>query len=93
MIVKLFAAAAAAGVPVIAPVEALIASPAGREGENVKVIGDVPPEGITGVNAEAACVAVKFFVAIATVADKDIETPRLKVLVAESEAASVTVTV
>lgn len=90
---KLLAAAAAPGVPVIAPVEALTDSPVGRAGETVNVIGEVPPEVITGVNAEVVCVAVKFRVAIATDADKDIETPRLKVLVAESEAASVTVTV
>ena len=90
---KLVAAADAAGVPEIAPVEALMESPKGSVGEIVKVIEDVPPAVMTGVKADVARVAVKFFVATATDADKDIETLRLKVLVAVSETESVTLTV
>jgi hypothetical protein len=46
-------AAEAAGVPVIAPVDVLSASPAGRDGEIAKVIGAVPPVAVTGVKEAA----------------------------------------
>ena len=42
------------GVPVIAPVDALSASPEGSPGEIVKVIGEVPPLVVTGVKAEVS---------------------------------------
>ena len=44
----------AAGVPVIAPVDELSASPVGNPGEIAKVIGEVPRVVVTGVKAEVA---------------------------------------
>ena len=44
----------AAGVPMMAPVEVFIDSPDGRDGDIARLIGDVPPLVVTGVNGVAA---------------------------------------
>ena len=60
--------AEAAGVPVIAPVEVLSESPAGRDGAIAKVLGAVPPDPVTGVKEVLAIAAVSTVLAIACVA-------------------------
>ena len=55
-------------------------SPDGREGEIEKVIGDVPPDAVTGVKDVAAVVAVRVFVAMASVVESAGEITRAKVL-------------
>ena len=87
------AAADDAGVPVIAPVAVFIESPAGSEGEIEKVIGDVPPLAVTGVNEVAASDAVRVSDARASVVERAAETVNENVFVAVTEAESVTVTV
>ena len=82
-----------AGVPVIAPVEVFIDSPAGRDGAIAKVIGAVPPVAVTGVKDVAAVVAVRVFVAIARVVERTERTSSENVFVAVVEEASVIVTV
>jgi hypothetical protein len=82
-----------AGVPVMAPVEEFIDSPDGSDGEIARVIGDVPPLAVTGINAFAAVPAVNVSDAIARVVVRAAETVREKVLVALPDAASVIVTV
>jgi ribosomal protein L24 len=82
-----------AGVPVIAPVEVLIDSPDGRDGEIAKVIGDVPPLAVTGINEVAAALAVRVSDVIANVVDRAAEIESEKVFVAVTDAESVTVTV
>ena len=82
-----------AGVPVITPVVVFIESPAGNEGEIDKVIGDVPPLAVTGVNDVATALAVNVSDAIANVVVRAAETVSEKVLVALPAAESVTVTV
>jgi hypothetical protein len=82
-----------AGVPVIAPVDVLIESPAGSDGEIEKVIGDVPPLAETGVNEVATALAVSVSDAIAKVVESAADTVREKVFVAVTDAESVTVTV
>jgi hypothetical protein len=81
------------GVPVIAPVDVLMARPEGSEGEIARVIGDVPPLAVTGVNDVAAALAVSVSDAIANVVESAAETASEKVFVAVTDAASVTVTV
>ena len=81
------------GVPVIAPVEVLIARPVGSVGEIDRVIGDVPPLAVTGVNEVATALAVSVSDAIANVVESAAETFNEKVFVAVTEAESVTVTV
>lgn len=83
----------AAGVPVMAPVEVFIDSPDGRDGDIARLIGDVPPLVVTGVNGVAAALAVSVSEAMARVVVRATETVREKVLVALPDAASVTVTV
>lgn len=83
----------AAGVPVMAPVEVFIDSPDGRDGDIARLIGDVPPLVVTGVNGVAAAIAVSVSEAMARVVVRATETVREKVLVALPDAASVTVTV
>ena len=82
-----------AGVPVIAPVDVLIESPAGSDGEIEKVIGDVPPLAETGVNEVVATAAVRVSDARTRVVERAAETVNEKVFVAVTEAESVTVTV
>ena len=55
-------------------------SPDGKEGEIAKVIGDVPPDAVTGVKDVAAVVAVRVFVAMASVVESAGEITRAKVL-------------
>ena len=68
-------------------------SPDGKEGEIAKVIGDVPPDAVTGVKDVAAVVAVRVLVAMASVVDKTDATSSEKVFVAVADDASVTVVV
>ena len=77
----------------MAPVEVLKLKPAGRDGEIARVMGDVPPEAVTGVNDVAAVVAVKVLVAIASVVESAADMVSENVLVAVAAEASVTVTV
>jgi hypothetical protein len=86
-------AAAVVGVPVIAPVDVLSASPDGRAGEMEKVIGAVPPVEVTGVKEVAAVVAVRVAVAITRVVVRAGDIANENVLVAVAEEESVTVTV
>ena len=87
------AAADDAGVPVIAPVDELIDRPDDKDGEIEKVMGDVPPLDVTGVNEVAATAAVRVSDARAMVVERAAETVSEKVFVAVTEAESVTVTV
>ena len=73
-------AAGDAGVPVIAPVEVFIESPDGRDGEIARVIGDVPPLAVTGINEVAAALAVSVSEAMARVVVRAAETVKEKVL-------------
>jgi hypothetical protein len=77
----------------MAPVEVFIDSPDGRDGEIARLIGDVPPLAVTGINEVAATFAVSVSEAMARVVVRDAETVREKVLVAVPDAASVIVTV
>jgi hypothetical protein len=77
----------------MAPVEVFIDSPDGRDGEIARLIGDVPPLTVTGINEVAATLAVSVSDAMARVVVRDAETVREKVLVAVPDAASVIVTV
>ena len=70
-----------------------ITRPDGSDGEIDKVIGDVPPLAVTGVNDVAAIVAVSVSDAIANVVVSAAETVSENELVALPAAASVTVTV
>jgi hypothetical protein len=74
-------------------VEALIESPVGRDGEIARVIGDVPPLAVTGVNDVAAALAVSVSDAITNVVESAADTVRENVFVAVTDAGSVTVTV
>jgi hypothetical protein len=78
---------------VIAPVEVLIESPLGSDGEIAYVIGDVPPLAVTGVELGATAPAVKVSAAIASVVERTDATVSENVFVAVADAASVTVTV
>jgi hypothetical protein len=70
------------GVPVIAPVDELIESPDGSDGEIENVIGDVPPLEVTGIKL-AADAAVRV----------SVEMVSAKVLALVAPLASVAVTV
>jgi hypothetical protein len=83
----------AAGVPVIAPVEVLIVRPVGSDGEIARVIGEVPPDGVTGVKLVATALAVKVSEAIASVVVRAAETASAKVFELVALLASVAVTV
>jgi hypothetical protein len=74
-------------------VEVLIESPVGRDGEIARVIGDVPPDDVTGVNDVAATDAVKVWLEIASVVERAAETVSAKVLELVAPFASVAVTV
>jgi hypothetical protein len=80
------------GVPVIAPVDALIERPVGRPGDTLYDKAPVPPDPVTGVNG-ADIPTSSVFVAIACVAVTAALTVRLKLAFAVAEVASVTVTV
>lgn len=83
----------AAGVPEIAPVEELIASPDGSDGEIAKVTGDVPPEAVTGVKLVATALAVKVSDDLASVVVSAVETASEKVFALVAPLSSVAVTV
>jgi hypothetical protein len=73
-------AAAVVGVPVIAPVDVLRASPDGRAGEMEKVIGAVPPVAVTGVKEVAATPALIVWLAMARVVERAEEITSANVL-------------
>ena len=75
----------------IAPVDALMAKPEGRDGEIAKLIGDVPPLAVTGVKL-AADAAVSVSDAVASVVDRAAEIIKAKVLELVAPLASVAVT-
>ena len=83
----------AAGVPVMAPVEVFIESPDGRDGEIARVIGDVPPVAVTGINEVAATDAVRVLLEIAKVVESAAETVSANVLALVAPLTSVAVTV
>jgi hypothetical protein len=78
---------------VIAPVDVFIAKPVGRVGEIPRVIGDVPPLAVTGINDVAAALAVKVLLEIARVVDSAVETVSANVFELVAPLASVAVTV
>jgi hypothetical protein len=77
----------------MAPVEVLKDRPADKDGEIAKVIGDVPPDAVTGVKDVAAVVAVKVLVAMASVVERAAEITSANVLALLAPLASVAVTV
>jgi hypothetical protein len=77
----------------MAPVDAFIVKPEGRDGETARVIGDVPPLAVTGINDVAATAAVKVWLEIASVVDSADETVSAKVLELVAPLASLAVTV
>ena len=77
----------------IAPVEVLIAKPVGSDGEIDKVIGEVPPDDVTGVELVATMPAVKVSEATAKVVVRAAETASVKVFELVAPFASVAVTV
>jgi hypothetical protein len=81
------------GVPVMAPVDALIAIPDGRDGEIARVIGDAPPLTVTGINDVTATDAVRVLLEIAKVVESAAETVSANVLALVAPLASVAVTV
>ena len=83
----------AAGVPVIAPVEVLIVRPVGSDGEIERVIGEVPPDDVTGIELVATIPAVNVSEASASVVVRAAETASAKVLELVAPLASVAVTV
>jgi hypothetical protein len=80
------------GVPVIAPVDELIESPDGSDGEIENVIGDVPPLEVTGIKL-AADAAVRVSDAMASVVVRAVEMVSAIVLALVAPLASVAVTV
>ena len=77
----------------IAPVAELIDKPEGSDGETEKVIDDVPPLAVTGVELIATAPAVSVSDAIANVVVRVAETVSENVFAAVTDAESVTVTV
>jgi hypothetical protein len=86
------AAADAVGVPVIAPVDALIESPDGSDGEIENVIDGVPPLEVTGMKL-AADAAVRVSDAMASVVVRAVEIVSANVFALVAPLASVAVTV
>lgn len=76
----------------IAPVDELIESPDGSDGEIENVIGDVPPLEVTGIKL-AADAAVRVSDAMASVVVRAVEMVSAKVLALVAPLASVAVTV
>ena len=72
--------------------EVFIDSPDGRDGEIARVIGDVPPLVVTGINDVATALAVSVSDAITNVVESAADTVRENVFVAVTDAESVTVT-
>ena len=77
----------------MAPVEVFIANPDGRDGEIARLMGDVPPLTVTGINDVAAVLAVKVSLEIASVVDSAVETVKANVFALVAPFASVAVTV
>jgi hypothetical protein len=77
----------------MAPVEVFKAKPDGRDGEIARVIGDVPPLTVTGINDVAAVLAVKVWLEIASAVDSAVETVKANVFALVAPLASVAVTV
>ena len=77
----------------MAPVDALIAIPDGRDGEIARVIGDAPPLTVTGINDVTATDAVRVLLEIAKVVESAAETVSANVLALVAPLASVAVTV
>ena len=77
----------------MAPVEVFIAKPDGSDGEIARVIGDVPPLAVTGINNVAATDAVRVLLEIARVVESAGETVSANVLALVAPLASVAVTV
>ncbi len=77
----------------MAPVEVFIAKPDGSDGEIARVIGDVPPLAVTGINDVAATDAVRVLLEIARVVESAGETVSANVLALVAPLASVAVTV
>ena len=77
----------------MAPVEVFIANPDGRDGEIARLMGDVPPLTVTGINDVAAVLAVKVSLEIASVVDSAVETVKANVFALVAAVASVAVTV
>ena len=73
--------------------EVFIESPEGRDGEIARVMGDVPPLAVTGVNDVAAALAVKVWLEIASVVESAVETVKANVFALVAPFASVAVTV
>jgi hypothetical protein len=80
------------GVPVIAPVDELIESPDGSDGEIEKIIGDVPPLEVTGIKLVAEA-AVRVSDAMASVVVRAVEIVSANVFALVAPLASVAVTV
>ena len=76
----------------IEPVDELIESPDGSDGEIENVIGDVPPLEVTGIKL-AADAAVRVSDAMASVVVRAVEMVSAKVLALVAPLASVAVTV
>ena len=77
----------------MAPVEVLIVKPDGSDGEIARVIGDVPPLAVTGINEVAAALAVSVLLAIWSVVERAVEMVNAKVLELVTPLESVAVTV
>ena len=77
----------------IAPVEVLIVRPVGSDGEIERVIGEVPPDDVTGIELVATIPAVNVSEAIASVVVRAAETASAKVFELVAPLASVAVTV
>ena len=77
----------------IAPVEVLIVRPVGSDGEIARVIGEVPPDDVTGTALVATIPAVNVSEAIASVVVRAAETASAKVFELVAPLASVAVTV
>ena len=77
----------------IAPVEVLIVRPVGSDGEIARVIGEVPPDDVTGIELVATIPAVNVSEAIASVVVRAAETASAKVFELVAPLASVAVTV
>jgi hypothetical protein len=76
----------------MAPVEVFIAKPDGRDGEIARLIGDVPPLAVTGINDVAATDAVRVLLEITSVVESAVEIVSAKVLELVAPLISVAVT-
>jgi hypothetical protein len=78
---------------VIAPVEELIETPDGSDGEIAKVTGSVPPDAVTGMKLVATALAVKVSDGLTSVVVSAAEIASAKVFELVALLASVAVTV